>query len=1243
MNGEQEITALQQAGFSDQEIQNYTQEQTDALFQGGFSTQEINNYFGRKEPNTEKIEQFWKQSVQDILSPEDLQLFNDNNTNDLQAEKIHKTLVQKLWGDNFDLGPIVKKNLGDSTVNAMLNVHLGKGMEMNLPEPEDVGFLEKLIGEGVGMVAELPIYAGGYAYGLYKTKNPYAALFVSGLTGGTIRNMYSEMRTNGEVKNFSEFWNLFLNKGMTAGLKEGISLYAGGVSTKFLGPLKKSIVANTLAFNTALSTSGVILGDEVPDAENFLIQNILSLPLGFTFAKQNIKNTVNKTGKSQSELYNDMIQDKTLVEDYLSVNIENPRAYKDLIKQDVKPIKEIIIQTKKPIDKDALAIEDTINREPIKKSIDVKQLKDDFLYYGIDTYNVFKQLTDKAKKLNFNFDNVVDPYEGMIIQSGLKGVAEHNIYYGTLDSFKNSYETIGPSLKERVGKTKDGKNMDQYLNSIDQALKAARTVELSKRNIESGVPLEAAKNFIKKNPELMKRQKDIVEYNKIQLKNFKDEGMLTEDAYQAMLEANKDYVTFARVIEEGKKSKQYGQDGIVNPLRKITGSKLKTYPPLSTVVNNTYLLRSISERNMANRNIIDLILKIKEIEPTSFPEVYEVPARTKATRVTAKELENAGIIEKGSKLSDDVADGFSVFRKEQGALKPTEIQIYRDGVRKVYEVGDNFARGFKGIEKTVWDDITKIIGVPTKLLRAGATQLNPEFMYNNLPRDAFSSAILSKTWHPPFYGLINGIAMYVKPIRGKLGWQPMLEKYTKSGAYKDFIGYAERNYFNAGYKEIFTGLKPINVITKPIEMLRVVAEASETMGRMGTFKLAYQRYIKKGLSEKEAIRKAGFDTKINPVDYARAGAAARQANLISAFFTARIGSFTSIIEAFKQRPFQTTAKSVGYISTISLYNWIQNHDDPDYKRLPKWRKDLFWNFKITNSNLTDALGFEKGYFYFPVPKPFELGLLFGTGTERFLDYYYDKDPDAINDFLTTFTKSVASSLMFIPDLGKPFFEAWSNKSLFTGQPIIPNSLKNLPSEYQVTNYTSETSKQIGSLIRKITGDDFSSLSSPVQIDNAIRSWTGPMGRSITQAIDKVLLESGIIEEPLLPEKRLTEQFFFKVLAARDPDRNAEPIQKFYDEFNKIKKRQNAIKMFQESGEFDLARQEEKKLPPNYIDLEIAYNAIRLKEDNIRKIFNTKIGPPKGYSKEEKAFFIRKLTDEMIDEAIYGLKRFKEIR
>jgi hydrogenase maturation factor HypF (carbamoyltransferase family) len=35
--------------------------------------------------------------------------------------------------------------------------------------------------------------------------------------------------------------------------------------------------------------------------------------------------------------------------------------------------------------------------------------------------------------------------------------------------------------------------------------------------------------------------------------------------------------------------------------------------------------------------------------------------------------------------------------------------VYVDGVRKVYEVGPDFARAFSRLDKTMWDDITKYI------------------------------------------------------------------------------------------------------------------------------------------------------------------------------------------------------------------------------------------------------------------------------------------------------------------------------------------------------------------------------------------------------------------------------------------------------------------------------------------------------------------------------------------------------
>jgi len=103
MSGSQQIQALQDAGFSEDIIQDHVQERSDALLQGGFSTEDVNNYFGYKEPNTKKIEQYWTDGIKDYVSEEDLQLFNNNNTSDIEAEKINKTLTEKLWGKDFDL------------------------------------------------------------------------------------------------------------------------------------------------------------------------------------------------------------------------------------------------------------------------------------------------------------------------------------------------------------------------------------------------------------------------------------------------------------------------------------------------------------------------------------------------------------------------------------------------------------------------------------------------------------------------------------------------------------------------------------------------------------------------------------------------------------------------------------------------------------------------------------------------------------------------------------------------------------------------------------------------------------------------------------------------------------------------------------------------------------------------------------------------------------------------------------
>ena len=494
-------------------------------------------------------------------------------------------------------------------------------------------------------------------------------------------------------------------------------------------------------------------------------------------------------------------------------------------------------------------------------------------------------------------------------------------------------------------------------------------------------------------------------------------------------------------------------------------------------------------------------------------------------------------------------------------------------------------------------------------------------MYNNLSRDAFTSAILSKGWFPPYFQTIQGAGLMIKPLRTKLGLEPMFEKYVKSGALQNSLVTLDRTYFDRTIKEYFTKTKPINYVKNFPEFFRIYLEFSESVNRSGNFKLALERNLKKGMSEKEAIRKAGFETRENPIDYRRMGAKIQALNQISAFFNARIQGLYQTVKAFKERPLQTYSKVFLYVQLPSILLWMANHDDPDYQALPQWRKDLFWNIRINGT-------------YYPIAKPFEIGLIFGTGTERFLDYYFDNDPQAIEKFKDAVGVQTLKGLVPMPDIVKPWFEAKNNRSFFFDRPIIPPGLEKVPSEYQYTDYTSETMKLIGSLIRKVNGDDFSLSSSPLVLENAWRGWSGGIGGYILQLSDTLLDKAGIVDRSNKRAKMLSELPVLRAIFIKNPDRNAEPITDFRKLYEPVMKRINAARILQNRGEIAKANAEMKKLPQNWVGLEKAYRALQVKEDIIRNINEAKDSTP-----EEKLYLTNILIKQMINESKHAINQY----
>lgn len=394
---------LKSAGFNDTEIKDYTQTQSTDLLNAGFSQQEVNNYYGIKEPNITKMVDFWKGYIGEVFSDEDKQKLNDPNTSPIDLQQTIENVKLKVWGKDGNLEPIYRRALGDSTFNAMANIHSdGKiGMDMNIPLPEGMGFGQKLVSAGLELGVEVP----GYALTTLATGN----LFTGVVGWGTVRAIYSDMRQNGEVKSWSEFSDLLFNKALPAGIKEGIMVSAGAGAGTLSGLLGGGTLVNTLAFSSAMSAAGVLMGDEIPDPESFAIQTILGLPAGRYYVKKNIDKATNETGLHQVQILDKVKTDGdiSVVENLVAVNSRGVRALDVIFKEEVPKVEQVNVKGKLVNEPKSEAVSLSVQLENAKT--DLRKIYEDARLEAEQT--ILKQKkTPTEENVATYIDNKVKPY-----------------------------------------------------------------------------------------------------------------------------------------------------------------------------------------------------------------------------------------------------------------------------------------------------------------------------------------------------------------------------------------------------------------------------------------------------------------------------------------------------------------------------------------------------------------------------------------------------------------------------------------------------------------------------------------------------------------------------------------------------------------------------------------------------------------------------------------------------------------
>lgn len=756
-----------------------------------------------------------------------------------------------------------------------------------------------------------------------------------------------------------------------------------------------------------------------------------------------------------------------------------------------------------------------------------------------------------------------DPYVLARLTRGSYGKAEHFIDHGTFDPVTG--QDIGMGLKQILEPVRDD------LDGFRKYMMARRAIELDGRGIETGIPVRDAHDTVRSNPQYAKPFQGWVKYQTDLLQYMVKAGVVGKQDAARMMDANKDYTPFYRLMEQPNASVSGPGAGITvrNPIRGMSGSQRQILDPIESTIRNTYLYVSLADRNMA----LQALEKMAAKSPRGAEVMQKKPPEVHPITVTAAEVER-GIPGIGHNMGPPL-DDFTIFRPNAFRPSPDEIRVFNNGKATTYKVDPYLGAAVNGLDREGIGMLTKIFAAPARLLRAGTT-LSPEFMVRNLMRDQMSAFVFSTLGrgYVPFYDFALGMGSVLKQGEGYKNW-------LKGGGANSAMVSIDRNYVENLVRNMkdptFMGTMK-NVVRAPVDGLRAISELIENATRVGE----HMRMTKRGAT----LPEASFASREVTLDFQRIGSKMRAANAIVAFMNPQLEGVDRAFRAMGTNPLRFTATVGAAITVPSIYLWAANRDDPRVKEIPRWEKDIFWiiatdNWQpvspqeaqrappgYTRKRQDGQWELNKGNIY-RFPKPFELGLMFGSVPERILDAWFDKNPRAFKNVFQSIQHAFIPN--YVPQAASPIIEQLSNSSLFTGRPLVPRYLEDVMPKEQANPYTTDTAKMIGNFISKIPGMDRHSLSSPLVVENYVRAWTGGLGRHVLDLSDSVLQGSGITPTKISPTLTNADRAIIKAFAVRFPEAGANSIQDFYEEFNKRSEIKKTAAYLRKTGEPQKAR------------------------------------------------------------------------
>lgn len=787
----------------------------------------------------------------------------------------------------------------------------------------------------------------------------------------------------------------------------------------------------------------------------------------------------------------------------------------------------------------------------------IKRVASDVYTKAIDELNPLREMVEEVEHITGEKVAFKDnPFMQAWLSRGWVGKAEEFIKRGRPEKGVRSFEDIIKDIPQ-----KEHKDFSAYLVALHD-LDLHRNGQMATFTLKEDL---AAVSQYEKNPTFKSAAKDIHRFQDYMLAELVNNGILKPETYHLLRNKYPNYVPFFRDFSaesmDGFFSSSKGFVNVANPIKRFKGSTRDIIDPLESIVKNTYQFYNAIERNHVGVTFAKLAKK---------PGIGTIVEEVRGNR-PAKSTDNT----------------FSVWVK---------------GKKVVYETTPELAQTMKMMNKDTSNFITKILQYPASWLRAGST-VTAGFAITNALRDTISAGVFSKHGFLPVVDTFRGLAHFLK--KDQLYWD-----YVKSGGAHAAMVSLDRDYLSGHLRELFSRKSTLSkVVRNPIEVLRAISEATEVATRLGEFSNArkgytglYSRLTKTNLNPK-SLGEASIASRDITIDFSRTGTHTKSWNKIDAFFNATIQGGDKLVRAWRDDPKGMTIKSTLFITLPTIALWYLNKDNSAYQELPQWEKDTFFHIPA-------------GDKFVKIPKPFELGLLYGTTFERMLQYFDDKENGRNSVGFKGFGDRVKETL--IPDLSPTFFVPiyeWAfNFSDFRQRNIVPQSQEKLPDKLQYGSNTSMVARKIG--------DTFNV--SPYKVDNTIMGYGGNLARlglDITDAIggaNEKRPTKGVTE---LPEIR---RFFAK------PYQSSDSVQRVYDDFKEQEKLHNELKLTGQRPEgYD---------PKLYNKLKNAQNSFKAINKASKKIIDSETMSSDAKRKKLDKLNIQKAN---VARGVYGLGIIKE--